>query len=561
MADEFQFGVVVTARQDADAKAQMRTSIEKLIKDSYVKVGVQLTGLYNGKNINQQIDSIVQKTKNRYTTVGVRVVGTYNEKNVSQQITEILSKTEKRSINVDVVASEKSVTKLRGSITEMLRKKNFNPLVTVGLDKGASKTLIKSQLTDIISALATEQTVKLRLSGNQGVPANTQTVVAGSTGNSAESSAAEQRAIALKTQAVAANNQLTTSYNNLMNIEQAVKEHTRALGEENAKFTVKAYDADHQIKTFTVDLTNSQNEIERLRYKLNEAGTGYEFVGSTILATTQADKQLTSAQELLNKQFAQWCALNPKVAASQSGLVSETRTLIAQANQSEEALNRANAAMQKLADTSKTRWAINMDVGRFGSELTNMFTRIGSSLVVTQLYTSIYKVFNAIKDVDSAMVSLKKVTDETARTYDSFLTKASENATKLGMSVSDLVEQTATWAKLGYNLDQASQLAEVSAIYANVGEVDNETSVKDIVTALKAFGISSSDAISVVNELNKLSNEFAVDAAGLGDGLKRAASSMSFTGNSMEQTLALLTGGGEITQDIASLGKQYCPAA
>ena len=51
-----------------------------------------------------------------------------------------------------------------------------------------------------------------------------------------------------------------------------------------------------------------------------------------------------------------------------------------------------------------------------------------------------------------------------------------------------------------------------------------------------------------------MSNEFAVDAAGLGDGLKRAASTMSFTGNTMEQTLALLTGGGEITQDLASLG-------
>lgn len=561
MADEFQFGVVVTARQDADAKAQMKASIEKLVKNIDAPIGIKLVAKSGGKTVSQQLSDIVKNIGEKSVKVSTRVVGTYNKKSFNQQINDVLSSAKKQQLKISVVVDDKGKVKLQNSITSFLKQKTFRPLVTVGLDKGASKTLIKSQLTDIISALATEQTVKLRLSGNQGVPANTQTAVAGSTGNSAESSAAEQRAIALKTQAVAANNQLTTSYNNLMNIEQAVKEHTRALGEENAKFTVKAYDADHQIKTFTVDLTNNQNEIERLRYKLNEAGTGYEFVGSTVLATTQADRQLTSAQELLNKQFVQWCALNPKVAASQSGLVSETRTLIAQANQSEEALNRANAAMQKLANTSKTRWAINMDVGRFGSELTNMFTRIGSSLVVTQLYTSIYKVFDAIKDVDSAMVSLKKVTDETARTYDSFLTKASENATRLGMSVSDLVEQTATWAKLGYNLDQASQLAEVSAIYANVGEVDNETSVKDIVTALKAFDISSSDAISVVNELNKLSNEFAVDAAGLGDGLKRAASSMSFTGNSMEQTLALLTGGGEITQDIASLGKQYCPAA
>ena len=216
---------------------------------------------------------------------------------------------------------------------------------------------------------------------------------------------------------------------------------------------------------------------------------------------------------------------------------------------------------RRLEETSKSKISLNMSMGKISTEITRIFARMGSSLVVTQLYTSIYKIFDAIRDVDSAMVSLKKVTDETARTYDNFLTKTADNATKLGMAVSDLVEQTATWAKLGYTLEQASKLSQVSAIYSNVGEVDNETAVKDIVTALKAYNINSSDAITVVNELNKLSNEFAVDAAGLGDGLKRAASTMSFTGNTMEQTLALLTGGGEITQDLASLGKQYCPAA
>lgn len=557
MADDMQFGVVVTARQDSDAKSLMKASIEKLTGSISAKVGLTLVNSYKGQTIEQQINSILEKANNKHIKVATRIVGTYKKQNISEQVTAILSKNENRTIDIEVVAKDTSITQLRNSIESMLKRKNFNPLVTVGLDGGASKTLIKQQLSQIMSDIATEQNIKVRMSGapaSDGTSAKAQK-------EADKAAAAAARNTASKTQAVAANNQLVTSYNNLMNIEQAVIEHTKALGAENVELSSKVYNADNQLKTFVADITNADGSITRINYKLNKAKTGYDIVKYQTIEASRATRDFVSAQELLNQQLYAWIAANPKLTAAQSNMVSETRTLISQANQSEQALDKATAALRRLEQTSKSKISLNMSMGKISTEITRMFSRIGSSLVVTQLYTSIYKIFDAIRDVDSAMVSLKKVTDETARTYDNFLTKTADNATKLGMAVSDLVEQTATWAKLGYTLEQASKLSQVSAIYSNVGEVDNETAVKDIVTALKAYNINSSDAITVVDELNKLSNEFAVDAAGLGDGLKRAASTMSFTGNNMEQTLALLTGGGEITQDLASLGKQYCPAA
>lgn len=94
--------------------------------------------------------------------------------------------------------------------------------------------------------------------------------------------------------------------------------------------------------------------------------------------------------------------------------------------------------------------------------------------------------YQAVYDIDSAMTSLYKVTDETDAKYNQFLTNACANAQELGRTVSGLVEQTAEWAKLGYSLDDAEKLSQVSSIYANVGEVDDVTSVKDLVTAMKA---------------------------------------------------------------------------
>lgn len=156
--------------------------------------------------------------------------------------------------------------------------------------------------------------------------------------------------------------------------------------------------------------------------------------------------------------------------------------------------------------------------------------------------------------VDTAMTNLYKVTDETDTKYNSFLQSANKNAQKLGRTISGLITQTSEWAKLGYSLDDSEKLAQVSSIYANVGEVDDATAVSDMVTAMKAFNIEAENAIEIVNMYNKLGNEFATSAKDLGSGLTRSASSMATAGTSINKTLALLTGGSEITQNATEFG-------
>lgn len=152
------------------------------------------------------------------------------------------------------------------------------------------------------------------------------------------------------------------------------------------------------------------------------------------------------------------------------------------------------------------------------------------------------------------MVSLMKVTDETSSRYNTFLDDAATSAKELGRSVSSLIEQSATWAKLGYTLDQAEELAKLSSIYANVAEVDDATAVSDMVTAMKAFNIEAEKAVTVIDPLNELGNTFATDAAALGDALSRSASAMNAAGTDMYKTLAMITGGAEITQNASEFG-------
>lgn len=180
---------------------------------------------------------------------------------------------------------------------------------------------------------------------------------------------------------------------------------------------------------------------------------------------------------------------------------------------------------------------------------------------VMELWNLFRRMPKEVYNIDTSMTNLYKVTDETERKYSEFLDNASSKAQALGRSISGLVEQTADWAKLGFDIDRASELAQISSIYANVGEVDDATAVSDLVTAMKSFNIEASDSITIVNSLNKLGNEFATDAKSLGEGLRNSASSMAVAGNDLNQTLALLTGGGEITQNVGELGNALRVAA
>ena len=174
--------------------------------------------------------------------------------------------------------------------------------------------------------------------------------------------------------------------------------------------------------------------------------------------------------------------------------------------------------------------------------------------VIQRIPETIMNMANAVIEVDTAMTNLYKVTDETDAKYSEFLSNASKNAKSLGRDISSYITQTSEWAKLGYNMNSSSELAKVSSIYANVGEVDDKTAVSDLVTVMKAYNMQDSQAMNIADMLNELGNNYATSAGDLGAGLTKMASTMSMSNVSLEKSLAILTGGTEITQNAEELG-------
>ncbi len=59
------------------------------------------------------------------------------------------------------------------------------------------------------------------------------------------------------------------------------------------------------------------------------------------------------------------------------------------------------------------------------------------------------------------------------------------------------------------------------------------------------------NAVTIIDPLNELGNKFATSAGDLGSGLSRSASALHMAGSDIYETLAMLTGGAEITHRYA----------
>lgn len=189
----------------------------------------------------------------------------------------------------------------------------------------------------------------------------------------------------------------------------------------------------------------------------------------------------------------------------------------------------------------------------FGDRLKTQFQRYSAYLSVAEVFMYVSQglkdMFDQVVAIDSAMTELKKVTNETEGTYNKFLSDASSKAKELGTTIDGLVESTADFARLGYGFKDSQGLAEVANIYAVVGDdIDSvETATQSLISTLTAFkdeagNLTNSDfALSIVDKMNEVSNNFAISSGGIGEALQRSASSMMAANNSLDETIALIT--------------------
>lgn len=210
------------------------------------------------------------------------------------------------------------------------------------------------------------------------------------------------------------------------------------------------------------------------------------------------------------------------------------------------------AAMQKLnqeiSDTKKQSMGL-------GKQIT---TAMGKFLIWSAVTVSYFALVRKLKDVvvqvkaiDDALVELKKVSDLTGDEIEQFTDRAFNLGKTVARTGIDTIKAVTEIKRAGYELSESEYLAKYALMMTNVAEgiTDAGEAAKIFVSILKGTNQDVSYASTLLDEMNQISNNAAINFDNLASMTQRIAATLNTLGTDVEHTMGLITGAYEVLQD------------
>lgn len=221
-----------------------------------------------------------------------------------------------------------------------------------------------------------------------------------------------------------------------------------------------------------------------------------------------------------------------------------------------------NVATDKINALKKSISAQGLEGKTIFSELGRGFKQIGQFVGtyggIQYGMQAIGKMVTNVRDVNSAMIELQKVSDASSGEIKSYYGNAAKSAQKYGASIDDVISSTADWSRLGYGLEDAKKLSDATTLIQKVGDnMTQESSSEGLISTLKGFRMEADEVGKIIDSVNEVANTQPIDTSGIFSGLERSASSLSAAGNTLDESIAMITAANSVVQDPASVGTAF----
>lgn len=114
-----------------------------------------------------------------------------------------------------------------------------------------------------------------------------------------------------------------------------------------------------------------------------------------------------------------------------------------------------------------------------------------------------------------------------------------------------MVDAATEFRKNSFNDEDSARLAQVATMFQNISdeEITAADSASFIIAQMTAFGIEAENAMDIINQVNEVSNQFSVSSGDLANSLGVVSATSASMGNSMSETLGMMTAITEITRN------------
>lgn len=297
----------------------------------------------------------------------------------------------------------------------------------------------------------------------------------------------------------------------------------------------------------------SETDIQTLKEYESEIKKTIATV--TNMSAAQKGYSLVSGQKELDK-IRQILKENSAMSAEAKGKIKAYYREIESGNPSM-SLDKIHGEIMKIVNAEaeagragKRMWDVIKEKAWYGAA-----NVIGTYFGINDIFRYIQQGISTIRELDEAMTEVRKVSDATEASYAKFQKTIASTAKDIATTNKELLNSSADFLRLGYSLNQASELAKNATLFVNVGDgVDITEATEDMITAMKAFDIQAEDSIKIVDDYNQIGNQFALSATDIGEAMKRSASALETGNNSFEQSISLITAMNEIVQNSENTG-------
>ena len=372
-----------------------------------------------------------------------------------------------------------------------------------------------------------------------------------------------------------------TSVGNAISQNRATMKDVQKNYGTNYSFYGKLQEKDSKLKTLLDTVNESSDPVSAAKeWTKNNLDISPDKINSVKDALNQlniAYREATQEAKDFNKEASREKSIN-KASMEVANLKATIHDYIAEHKKLEgtdvgkslyellEALNQSDAP-EKIGELKKRYAELRAESKNLGLESKNLldvFEKLfGQHLSTMITMAALHKMQEALRivyqnvvEIDTAVTELRKVSDYTGKSLEEYMGRAAEQAQKLGVSISDYVNSTADWKRLGYSDEDAENLATYSTLLKNVGDNidDVNTSSSYLISTLQGFGLLADQAEDVVNKIDAVANTQPVTAKDLGEILTRSSAAMSAANNTLEETIALGTAANAVIQDADTVG-------
>ena len=169
---------------------------------------------------------------------------------------------------------------------------------------------------------------------------------------------------------------------------------------------------------------------------------------------------------------------------------------------------------------------------------------------VAMVKRSFVEAIRTMKQVDTEMTAIQKVTGNTAAEMEKLGNTAYEAASKYGVAVTDYLESVGTFAKAGYK-EMSEDMAELATKTQLVGDVTSDIANQFILSADAAYKMKGNveELNDVLDKANEIENNYATSIQKMAEGFPIVANVASMANMSIDELMAALGTITAVTQE------------